>query len=166
MPSTSWSGSAARGGGDGIGHHGDGLGHAAGDRVGVAVRLDRDRVVAGLRELALQTGREARVLEVVQQVLGLVLEPQHGDLGALLDIGQRHAGYALLGEDRMAVGASVGVADRLKHLLLHRGRHPVLEPLCLLVHLVPGDVEHVGEEALDQAMAADDVLGVLARRCR
>ena len=41
------------------------------------------------------------------------------------------------------------------------GRHPVLEPLGLLVHLVPRDVEHVGQEALDQAVAAHDAGGVL-----
>ena len=34
--------------------------------------------------------------------------------------------------------------------------------LGLLVHLVPGDVEDVGKEALDQAVAADDLAGVLA----
>ena len=37
----------------------------------------------------------------------------------------------------------------------------MLQALGLLVHLVPGHAEHVGEEALDQAMAAHDPLGVL-----
>ena len=41
-------------------------------------------------------------------------------------------------------------------------RHRVLEPLGLLVDLVPRDPEDVGEEALDQPVAADDALGVLA----
>jgi hypothetical protein len=35
-------------------------------------------------------------------------------------------------------------------------------PLGLLVHLVPRDAEDVGEEALDEPVAADDALGVLA----
>ena len=38
----------------------------------------------------------------------------------------------------------------------------MLDPLRLLVHLVPGDVQHVGEEALDHPVAADDVGGALA----
>jgi hypothetical protein len=38
----------------------------------------------------------------------------------------------------------------------------VLEVLGLLVDVVPGDAHHVGQEALDQAVARDDVLGVLA----
>ena len=38
----------------------------------------------------------------------------------------------------------------------------MLEPLGLLVDLVPGDPEDVGEEALDQAVALDDLLGVVA----
>jgi hypothetical protein len=36
----------------------------------------------------------------------------------------------------------------------------VLEPLGLLVHLIPRDAEHVGQEALDQAVAANDLLGL------
>ncbi len=61
----------------------------------------------------------------------------------------------------MAVRAGLGVADRREHALLEHRRHRVLQPLGLLVDLVPGDAEHVGQEALDQAVAADDVLGVL-----
>jgi hypothetical protein len=37
----------------------------------------------------------------------------------------------------------------------------VLQALGLLVHLIPGDPQHVGQEALDHAVAADDPLGVL-----
>jgi hypothetical protein len=37
----------------------------------------------------------------------------------------------------------------------------VLQALCLLVDLVPRDVEDVGEEALDQPVAAYDAGGVL-----
>jgi hypothetical protein len=60
------------------------------------------------------------------------------------------------------IGAGGGVADRRVHPLLQHRRHRVLDPLRLLVHLVPGDAEDVGEEALDHAVAADDVAGVLA----
>ena len=42
----------------------------------------------------------------------------------------------------------------------------MLQSLGLLVDLVPGNAEHVGEEALDQPVAADDVgrLALAARR--
>ena len=36
----------------------------------------------------------------------------------------------------------------------------MLDPLGLLVDLVPGDAEDVGEEALDHAVATDDLLGL------
>jgi hypothetical protein len=42
--------------------------------------------------------------------------------------------------------------------LLEHGRHRVLEALGLLVDLVPRDAEDVGEEALDEPVAADDAL--------
>ena len=38
----------------------------------------------------------------------------------------------------------------------------MLEPLGLLVDLVPGNPQHVGQEALDQPVAPDDRLRVLA----
>ncbi len=37
----------------------------------------------------------------------------------------------------------------------------MLQALGLLVDLVPGDPEHIGQEALDQAMTTHDALGVL-----
>ena len=66
------------------------------------------------------------------------------------------------GVDRVAVRAGLRVADRGEHALLEHRRHRVLEALGLLVDLVPRDPEDVGEEALDQPVAADDALGVLA----
>ena len=102
----------------------------------------------------------------MQQVLGLVLEAQDLDRRARLAVGERHALDALAGLDRMAVRARLGVADGGEHARLEHRRHRVLEPLGLLVHLVPRDPEHVGEEALDQPVAADDALGVLAARGR
>ena len=63
-------------------------------------------------------------------------------------------------DDRVAVRTGLGVADRGEHALLEDRRHRVFEPLGLLVDLVPRDAEDVGEEALDQAVAPDDRLGV------
>ena len=117
-------------------------------------------LVVAHRERALQAGLEARGLEVVQQILGLVLEAQDAHGGADRDVGQRHAREALADDDRVTVRAGLGVADRREHALLEHRRHRVLQALGLLVDLVPGDAEHVGEEALDQAVAADDPLGV------
>ena len=68
--------------------------------------------------------------------------------------------------DRVAVRAGLRIADRGKHALFEHRRHRVLHALGLLVDLVPRDPEHVGKEALDQAVAADDRLGVLDARCR
>ena len=76
-----------------VGDDRDGLGDAARQRQPVAGgRLDDDLVVAGLDQRALQARVQPGGLEVVQQVLGLVLEAQDRDLGADLDVGQRDAG--------------------------------------------------------------------------
>ncbi len=120
----------------------------------------RDVLLVALGEHALEPRLEAGRLQIVQQVLGLVLEAQHANRGAELDVGERHAREARAGDDRVAVRAGLGVADRGEHALLEHRRHRVLEALGLLVDLVPGNAEHVGQEALDQAVAADDALGV------
>jgi hypothetical protein len=96
----------------------------------------------------------------VQELLGLVLEAQHLDARALGHVGQGDALDAGAGVDGMAVRAGLRVADGGQHALLEDRRHRVLEPLGLLVDLVPGDAEHVGQEALDQAVATADLLGV------
>ena len=62
----------------------------------------------------------------------------------------------------MAVRAGLRVADRGEHVRLEARRHRVLEALGLLVHVVPRHADDVGQEALDQPVAADDRLGVLA----
>ena len=111
-------------------------------------------------DLARQPGVDAAVLEVVQQVLGLVLEAQDRDLGAELAVGQRHAVDALADPDRVAVRAGQRVADARAHVGLEARRHRVLEVLGLLVHLVPRHADDVGQEALDHPVAADDALGV------
>ena len=98
----------------------------------------------------------------MEQLLGLVLEAQHGDLGSGLDVGEQHAVLARALDDRVPVRAGGGVSDRGQHPLLEHRRHRVLEPLGFLMDLVPGDPEHVGEKALDQPVASDDRLGVLA----
>ena len=98
----------------------------------------------------------------MEQLLGLVLEAQDVDLGADLDVGEQRALLAGALDDRVAVGAGRGVADRRPHPLLEHRRHRVLDPLGLLVDLVPGDAEDVGEEALDHPVALDDVGRVLA----
>ncbi len=143
-----------------VGEHRHGLGHRAGER-GVPVG-ERDHHVVGvdLGDLALLARGETLVHEEVQQVLGLVLEAKNGDLRALLDVGERHALDALAGRDRVAVRAGRRVADGGAHALLELRRHRVLEPLRLLVHVVPRNAQHVGQEALDQAVPADDPLRV------
>ena len=101
-------------------------------------------------------------LQVVEDLLGLVLEPEHVDRGARLDVREEYAVLASALDDRVAVRAGRRVADRGQHpLLQHRG-HRVLEALGLLVNLVPRHAEDVGQEALDQAVAADDRLRLVA----
>ena len=68
--------------------------------------------------------------------------------------------------DRVAVRTGRGVADGGAHVGLEARRHRVLELLGLLVDVVPRDADDVGEEALDHPVAADDALGLLARRTR
>ena len=141
--------------------HRNRLGDAARHRVAAVVRDDDDLVIARALELAVQPGVQAALLEVVQELLGLVLEAQHRDLGAGLDVGEQHAVLACPLDERVAVRAGRRVADRREHALLEHGRHRVLESLGLLVDLVPRDPEDVGEEALDQAVATDDRLRVV-----
>jgi hypothetical protein len=61
----------------------------------------------------------------------------------------------------MAVRARLRIAHRADHVLLECRRHRVLEPLGFLVHVVPRDADHVGQEPLDQPVATDDRLGLL-----
>ncbi len=96
----------------------------------------------------------------MQQVLGLVLESQDRDLGALLDVGQGHALDAPTRLDRVPVGAGRGLPHRRPDVGLEAWGHGVLEPLGLLVHVVPGNADDIGQKALDQAVARDDLLGI------
>jgi hypothetical protein len=127
-----------------------------------ALGVDRHLIVVDRPDRPGQPGLDPDVHQVVQQVLGLVLEAQDADAGALLDVGQRHARLALDVADRMPVGAGARVTDSGHHALLERRRHRVLEPLGLLVHVVPRDAEDVGQEALDQPVPAHDRGGVVA----
>jgi hypothetical protein len=61
----------------------------------------------------------------------------------------------------MAVRAGLRVADGRQHPLLEDGGHRVLEPFGLLVDLVPRDLQDVGEEALDEPVAAHHAFRVL-----
>ena len=105
-------------------------------------------------------------LEVVEELFGLVLEAKDRDLRAGLDVGEENALLASPLHDRMAVRAGLGVADGGEHALLEHGGHRVLHPLGLLVDLVPRDAQDVGEEALDQAVAADDRRRLVVLWCR
>ena len=111
---------------------------------------------------AVHAGLHARGHERVEQVLGLVLEPQDRHRRADLDVDERDALHAGARLDRMAVRAGLRIADRGEHPLLEHRGHRVLQALGLLVHLVPRDAEDVGEEALDEAVAASDALRVRA----
>ena len=89
--STSCSGSAVRGGGEGSARTET---VSATERVsgGDAPPKSTDDVRRRRRgDDALAPGLDARLLEIVQQVLGLVLEAQDRHLGADLDVGQRDA---------------------------------------------------------------------------
>ena len=97
----------------------------------------------------------------MQEVLGLVLEAQDLTLAPSATSASGTPSIRGAADDRMAVRAGLRVADRGEHALLEHRAHRVLEALGLLVDLVPRDAEDVGQEALDQAVAADDALGVV-----
>ncbi len=144
-----------------VGDDGDGLGDAGGETEAPSVGgAQLDVLGPALGDDGLESRLDAGGLQVVQEVLGLVLEAQHAYGGADLDVGERDAGAGARRRRWVAVGAGLGVADGGEHALLEHGRHGVLEALGLLVDLVPGHAENVGEEALDQAVAADDAFGV------
>ena len=138
-PAPSCSGSAVRGGGEGS---------ATTETVSATLGVSAQRRPSAVstttsrrrgRRACPESGLQAGVLEVAQQILSLVLEAQDAHRGADLDVGERHAGYAGTGDDRVAVRAGLGVADRGEHALLEHRRHRVLQTLGLLVHLIPGD---------------------------
>ena len=112
----------------------------------------------------LRPGCDPAAHEVVEDVLGLVLEPQDRDLGADRAVGQRHAVDPLPDTDRMAVRTGERIADAAADVRLEAGCHRVLEVLGLLVHLIPRDADLISQEALDHAVTADDPLGVGATR--
>src|SRR4051812_19693339 len=140
------------------------LGDRAQDAHLVPAGVEHDLVAVVLAYGGRQPRLEALVLQVVQQVLGLVLQAQDLHRRAGLDVGQRDALDARAGDDRVPVRAGLRVADGGQHALLQHRRHRVLQPLGLLVDLVPRDPEDVSEKALDEAVAAHDALGVLGAR--
>ena len=158
----SCSGSAARGGGAGSATDRDRLGDAARDGVSPSADAITTSSSSELLTVAVHARLEPGGAQVVEQLLGLVLEAQ--DPRPSRRPRSRPAASRCsrsLEHDRVAVRAGLRVADRGHHPLLEHRRHRVLEPLGLLVDLVPGDPQDVGEEALDQPVALDDRLGVL-----
>jgi hypothetical protein len=58
----------------------------------------------------------------------------------------------MLGRNRVAVWVDLGIAQNRRHAILEALRDEVLEPLGLFVHLVPGILQNVVEEELQQAV--------------
>jgi hypothetical protein len=61
--------------------------------------------------------------------------------------------------DRITVWTRRRIAERLEEPRLDLWRNDVLDPVRLLVRFVPGHLEQVGEEALGEGVAANDILG-------
>src|SRR5512132_2761997 len=119
-----------------IGDHRHRLGDRTQDAHLMAAGVQDDLVAVVLAQGGRHARLEALLLQVVQEVLGLVLETQDGDRSAGLDVGQRDALDARPGDDRVPVRARLRIADGGQHPLLQDRRHRVLEPLGLLVDLV------------------------------
>ena len=90
--------------------------------------------------LALQSGLHSHILEVVEQVLGLVFEAQHGHLGAKLDIGAEVEDLDLVAaldvDAAVAAGLAAGVGlVRFPDLLArtHTAAKPQVLGLILLL---------------------------------
>src|SRR3954452_11083139 len=88
-----------------VGADRDGLGDALGDAMLARGGGDRDAVVVGGAELALEARLEARGFEVVEELLGLVLEAQDVDLGADVHVGEQRALLTSALDDRVSVRA-------------------------------------------------------------
>jgi hypothetical protein len=147
-----------------VGEHRHGLGDT--DRDGGLAPVSGDRHVLAVvaDHLAVHSGFDPGVLEVMQEVLGLVLEPENRHACPRLAVGQRHAVDPFADSDRVTMGAGGSVSDCRADVRLETRCHCVLKLLCLLVHLVPGNADHIGEETFDHAVATDHTLGVLAPR--
>ena len=93
-------------------------------------------------------------------------EPDDLGTGARLELGERLQllvlGLLELDVHRPAVRAAVGIAQLLRDPLDHVVGKRVAEQVRLLVRLSGGVAHEVGEEPLDDAMAAHDALGDLA----
>ena len=128
-----------------VGDHCDRLSDAARDDALIASFAQHyDLLVIGAVERSLQARRKTSGLEVLEQILSLVLKAHDLNLGANRNIGQRHALVAGPALNRVAMRASCRVADSGHHPLLKHRAHRVLEPLGLLVNLIPRNTKNIG----------------------
>ena len=144
-----------------MGADGHRFGDRAGKRGGVGAELGHTVSVSLSPITPRRPGSRPALFKQVQQLLGLVLEAQDPHLSPPAGVGQRDALDARPAESGVRAGTSLRRRSRQASSLRPR-RHPVLEPFGLLVDLVPGDPEDIGQEPLDQAVAADGRLGVVA----
>ena len=147
----------------GIGRHRDGLGDAAGERRSRRRPLDRDLLVARARRAC----PRARARGPTPSGSAGGPRPRSRSAGCGPSRPARRRPAARRARARPATigwpcGQVVASPIAAQHALLEPRRHRVLHALGLLVDLVPRDAQDVGQEALDQAVAADDRLGVLA----
>ncbi len=133
-----------------------------------AVDLDGGRAVGRHRGDLADRAREHRaLLEEVEQALGeleLLGDAAHrerlADLDGVEGAGGRVELVARTG-DRVAVRAGGGLAEHPVEGLFDLGGDDVLPLARLLVGVGPREAEHVGEEALGEAVAAHDGGGEL-----
>ena len=109
------------------------------------------------------SGARLEVLEQPGRELQLLGDPAHDEVVADVDLGQRPARLldVVRARDRVAVRARGRVAEQAVHRRLDVLAHHVLPLAGLVVRLRPRQLEHVGEEALGEAMPAHHPLGQL-----
>src|SRR5918999_2940011 len=139
------------------------VGHLAPDDVRLAADLDREAAAErlGSNEPKRGAGNETEPADVAEQVWIAVGDLDHCRRAPRLELAHADAERALDGAVASGDGRAVRVTGReaepLVDPFLDLLREHVLPALCLGVHLVPGDAEHLGEEALDQTVVADDL---------
>jgi hypothetical protein len=142
--------------------------------VAVAVAAHVDLAMAGggldVAHLDLGAGREALGVEPGQQAAVVLGEPHDLAGVALHEVGQRHQlavlGLLLGGRDGPAVRAAFGEAEPLVQALDHVVGERAADAARVLARLGGRVAEEVGQEALDDPVAPDDVLGARGARGR